>query len=258
LCTSTWKEHALRKLVWIFTLAVCAAGPVAAGPVPLKHDGVVFTQLSPTVWMHTSYRSFQKWGQVPANGLIVIEDDRAILVDSGWTDADAIAVLDWAEHKAGIAIDRAVFTHSHSDKMGGVDAIVDRGITTYALDLTNEFAISDGLTPAENTLVLTEGGEILTLGPVEVFFPGPGHSADNIVVHIKDSGILFAGCLVRPANSRTLGNTNDANVNRWAETVKAAGDAFPSSHFVIPTHGAPGGRELIEQTARLARAAARK
>lgn len=232
--------------------------PLAAVPAPLKSDGVEFTRLSPTVWMHTSYMDFPKYGPFPANGLIVIDGDRGILIDSGWTDADAVAVLDWAEQHVGVAIDTALFTHSHIDKMGGVGAIRARGVATYALDISNQYAISEGLTPAENNLPLLERGESLLFGPVEVYFPGPGHSADNIVVNIKNAGILFGGCLVRPTNSKLLGNTKDAIIDRWAEAIEAAGNAFPSSHIVVPTHGAPGGRELLDQTARLAHAAVKK
>lgn len=208
-------------------------------------NGVEFTQLSPTVfWMHTSYLTLPKYGPFPAIGLIIIDGATAILINSGWTDTDANAVVDWAEQYAGVEISKAFFTHSHIDKMGGIGAIQARGIATYAIEISNQLAISQDLIPAEGNLPLVERGEILSIGPVEFYFPGPGHSADNIVVNIKASGILFGGCLIRPLNSKSLGNTDDADIDRWAETVEAAATAFPSSHIVVPTHG-PAGRTRV-------------
>jgi metallo-beta-lactamase class B len=37
-----------------------------------------------------------RFGLTPANGLLVVADTEALLVDAGWSDAQAEALLDWA------------------------------------------------------------------------------------------------------------------------------------------------------------------
>ena len=39
---------------------------------------------------------------------------------------------------------------------------------------------------------------------IEAFYPGPGHSPDNIVVWIPEARVLFGGCLVKSAGAKGL------------------------------------------------------
>jgi glyoxylase-like metal-dependent hydrolase (beta-lactamase superfamily II) len=149
----------------------------------------------------------------------------------------------------------AVFTHAHADKMGGVGIVRKRGIQTYALARSNELAIKRGFTPAEAALELRVNGPLQTLGPLTVFYPGAGHTADNIVVNIEGAGILFGGCLIRPGNSDNLGNTADGNVQHWATATEALAARFPDPKIVVPSHGPLAGRELFTHTIALAKAA---
>ncbi len=195
------------------------------------------------------------FGRVPANGLIVIDGDHSVLVDTAWNDDQTAAILDWAKLTLKKPVKLAVFTHAHADKMGGVGIVRKRGIETYALALSNQLAIKRGFSPAENALELRENGPSQTLGPLTVFYPGAGHAEDNIVVNLKGSGILFGGCLIRPGDSDNLGNSADGNVRHWAAATEAVAARFPDSKIVVPSHGPPAGRELLDHTTALARAA---
>lgn len=237
-------------------LASCAnvqpTAPAYAEAAPSVSE-VRFSQLSDTVWMHASFENISGFGLVRSNGLIVIDDENSMLVDTAWNDDQTKQIVEYAKSVLKRPVKMAVLTHAHSDKMGGVGALNAIGVKTYALDVSNRIAPSKGLTPATNDLVLKEG-EATTLGPIEIFYPGAGHTVDNIVVNIPTAGILFGGCLIRPGDTDNLGNTADGDVAHWGKAVADTGAQFPISNIVVPSHGMPEGRELLAKTVQLAAA----
>ena len=244
----------LNAGVQFIAVAVLLAG-CTAHVVPPTREDVVFERLAPGVWLHTSYYELPGIGPVPSNGLIVVDGEEATLIDTAWTEAQTATVLDWAKAETGVAVTRAVFTHAHQDKMGGVGVLRQRGIETFAHRLSNELASSRDLVPAEFELDFGDG--TAALGSVLAFYPGPGHTRDNIVIWHGPSKILFGGCLVRPAGAKTLGNTADAVVADWADSVRNTAVRFGRAGLVIPSHGRPGGAELLEETIGLAEGARR-
>ncbi|MCV6623271.1 MAG: subclass B1 metallo-beta-lactamase [Cellvibrionaceae bacterium] len=211
----------------------------------------VFTQLSKNVWMHTSYKSFDKWGTIPANGLIVLDEESSTLIDTAWNNAQTKTILEWAKTTLKHPITRAVFTHAHSDKMGGVETVRSYGIKTWANPHSNDLAPSNKLLPAEFNLSFDNNNKSSDISPLIAFKPGAGHTLDNIVVYLPDEKMLYGGCLIRPGNAKGMGNTQDGDVNSWDGSVKSIIQSFPAINSVIPTHGAPGGKELLEHTIKL-------
>lgn len=227
-----------------------------------ERDGVRFTRIAESVWMHTTYINPDEWGPVLSNGIIVVGEDEAILVDTAWNDQQTKVILSWAREALGTPVSSAVFTHAHHDKMGGVQVLRSAGISTHAHPQSNVLAPFRDLTPAEFDLVISEDGSAAVsddaandLPLLEIYYPGPGHTVDNIVVRVTGTDIVFGGCLVRPGGSASLGNTAEASISNWAEAVERVARRFPEATIVIPSHGSPGGRELLSLTAELARRA---
>ncbi len=54
----------------------------------------------------------------------------------------------------------------------------------------------------------------------ETYFPGEGHTSDNINVWFEKEKILFGGCLIRGADAETLGYLGDANTLEYESTLK--------------------------------------
>jgi metallo-beta-lactamase class B len=78
-------------LTWLIVTAHGSPADLPASATPpstsdSKRDDVRFAQLSPTVWMHTSMKEVPAFGLVPANGLLVIDGDHSILIDTAWND----------------------------------------------------------------------------------------------------------------------------------------------------------------------------
>ena len=57
---------------------------------------------------------------------------------------------------------------------------------------------------------------------------------------------------VSPILSDNLGNTNDADLGYWAQAIANVDSRFPDATIVLPSHGDPAGRDLLNHTQLLA------
>jgi metallo-beta-lactamase class B len=95
----------------------------------------------------------------------------------------------------------------------------------------------------EDSLVFKFGGR-----EIECRYFGAGHTVDNITVWLKDSHILFGGCLIKDLYSTSLGNLSDAVVPQWQATVESVITEYPHAQIVIPGHGKVGGVDILHKT----------
>lgn len=217
-----------------------------------------FDQLAPGVWQHTTYLDVPGFGAVPSNGLIVVDGDTSLLVDTAWTNQQTEAIIEWSRAVLNKPIRAAMVTHAHQDKMGGMDALHDAGVTTYALAMTNSFALDKDLTPAQNTITLdvkqwASGDAAKGLAPLKIYYPGGGHTADNITVGIDGTDIAFGGCLIKASTAKTLGNLEEADTQNYAATVSNFAAAFPHAKTIVMSHSQPEGRAAIARSLKLAK-----
>ncbi len=219
------------------------------------------------VWIHKSYKNIEPWGPILSQGLVVKTDAGVFLVDTAWNDDHTEKLLALIKAETGELPGAAIVTHAHQDKMGGMQALHDAGMQTWAYEPTNKDAVGRNLVPAQGWFLNTFAGgssdfkiddvargEHIKTGLIK-FIPGPGHTRDNIVVYYEPAKILFGGCLIRPGGSSNLGNTADADIANWANAVRNVADEFPDAEIIIPSHGPMGGRELYDHTIALADAA---
>jgi metallo-beta-lactamase class B len=187
------------------------------------------TFLGPNLLVH---RSTSAQG-VPSNGLIAITDRGLLLVDTAWTDAQTEAVLTWGEahlHRPWIG---AVITHDHADRDGGLGALQRRHIPVAALDLTVAKLEKRGV-HGVTTLFTTNAAAFKDARGFEAFYPGPGHTSDNIV--LKFPSALFGGCLIKSMDAKDLGFTADANLASWPAAVRRVSTRYPKI-TIVPGHG---------------------
>lgn len=155
-----------------------------------------------------------------------------LLVDTAWTDDQTAQILNWIKQEINLPVALAVVTHAHQDKMGGMDALHAAGIATYANALSNQLALQEGLVAAQHSLTFAANGWVEpatapNFGPLKVFYPGPGHTSDNITVGIDGTDIAFGGCLIKDSKAKSLGNLGDADTEHYAASARAFGAAFP-------------------------------
>lgn len=224
----------------------------------VKFGPISFQQIAPNVWQHTSYLDLPGFGAVPSNGLLVIDGNSTILVDTAWTISQTDVIIAWAASELDRPIRAAIVTHAHSDKMGGVDALHGAGIATYAHPMTNRIAPEKKLTPTRNVLSFNADGWAAnaangSLGPLRIYYPGPGHTNDNITVAISGTSLAFGGCLIKASDAKSLGNLAEADLDHYAIAVENFGNAFPNASTIAMSHSAPEDRDAIKRTLKLAK-----
>lgn len=208
---------------------------------------VEIRQVGARTWIHTSYEIVNGY-RTDSNGLVVGCSAGMILVDTCWNDTQTHALRQRIEDLFHKPIILAIITHAHSDRIGGIRELVAAGIKVVSTAVTAKYAVNAGY-PAptkELDLSITD----LQLGDIEVetFYPGPGHTKDNIVVWIPMERVLFGGCLVKAMSSNNLGNIADADIQAWGPSAKNLKERYPLAMFVIPGHGQVGGIELLQHT----------
>ncbi|MDF4756393.1 GIM family subclass B1 metallo-beta-lactamase, partial [Vibrio parahaemolyticus] len=80
------------------------------------------------------------------------------------------------------------------------------------------------------------------------FYPGKGHTEDNIVVWLPQYNMLVGGCLVKSASAKDLGNITDAYVNEWSTSIENVLKRYENINFVVPGHGEVGDKGLLLHT----------
>jgi len=210
-------------------------------------DDIELIPLTPTIWRHVSYQQIEPYGRVPANGLVIICETEAVLVDTPWTAHQTSVLLDWFRVEKEVSVVLAVPGHYHEDCMGGFPELERRGITTLGSSLTAKLAAGYGLNPPRQVF---SGSKKLTVGhrELELFFPGAGHTLDNIVVWVPDEQVLFGGCIIKSLHSKDLGYIDESDLNAWPETLMRIKNRYSNATIIVPGHGAPGGVNLIDHT----------
>jgi metallo-beta-lactamase class B VIM len=212
-------------------------------------------ELRPGVWIHTSWQKLADGTRFPSNGLIVREGDHLLLIDTAWGEEHTERLLTWIDATLRLPVDRAVVTHWHEDRLGGAAALMRRGIPFFGHPRTREVAAEKGLPLPAALDGLASPGSAVRVGSAEVFYPGPAHTPDNLMVWLPEAGVLFGGCAVRAAASG-IGNLSDADVKAWPDSMRRAIERYGSAPIVVPGHGDPGRAELLRHTLELATAPA--
>ncbi|HET8647974.1 MAG TPA: subclass B1 metallo-beta-lactamase [Vicinamibacteria bacterium] len=248
-------DHPLRpRALAAMVAALCVA--VAAGAEEVSPDLQV-RELRPGVWLHTSWQALEGGTRFPSNGLIVRERDHLLLVDTAWGEPLTEQLLAWIERRLRRRVRAAVVTHFHGDRLGGAAALQRRGIPFHGHPLTAQLAPTVKLPPPQVLPDLERPGASASWRSLEVFYPGPAHTRDNVVVWLPGPRVLFGGCPVRAAGATALGNLADADVKEYAASMRRLLARYPRARLVVPGHGQPGGLELVRHTVDLAAAATR-
>lgn len=235
----------------VLALAGCQSEQVASKAENIRvSDDVTLESIAPDVWVYTAYFDVPGSGRVGANGLVVVSDGEAALINLPWTDQQTAALFDWITEHQSATVKTVVPTHFHQDCMGGLAEAHRRGAASYSLDKTIEFARRDHLPvpqcPFQFRTMIRCGKETFL-----VTYFGSGHTTDNVVAWLPKQQILFGGCLIKSADAQSLGNTSDGDLAAYPATLKKVKAAYPNAKIVIPGHGGWGGPGLIDHTLKL-------
>jgi glyoxylase-like metal-dependent hydrolase (beta-lactamase superfamily II) len=209
-------------------------------------------RLAPDLWLHTTTAITGEGISFPANGLILEGGHGSVLIDTGYLPEQAELLLKWSMRTLRRPISQAVATHFHRDRTGGIPALQAVGIPTLAHPLTCELARSHGNAVPTESLDFVQDTARLS-GQCELFFPGAGHTRDNVVAWLPRHQVLFGGCILKSDTSADLGNLADAVVADWAGSAQRLSVRYPSRRNTIPGHGSISGDPIGHTLALLAK-----
>lgn len=198
-------------------------------------------------------------------------DGTVLIASSPFETQGAENLIQWIKKEFAPKKIVAINTHHHFDGTGGNAAFKKNGVEIWASQLTrnlylknvdtarwsvakdfggelgkrmerNTISPADNIFKARDGLLLNYGGE-----NIEVIYPGPGHTMDNMVVYIPSRKVLFGGCMVRPQDK--IGPLKEADLDQWENSIEALIALRPE--IVIPGHGPVGSTEQLHNTINL-------
>lgn len=235
------------KMLWLmFALVILIGFNVRAA------DQVELVKLNDTFWVHTTYFNYNNV-PTPSNGLIVNTADGLILIDTPWTDGQTQELIRMTRQTFRKDIVLTVLTHAHQDRIGGLNTLLDRHIETMCTVNTAELIHAQAYGSPQ--IIFSENPKNISVGSVamEIFYPGPAHTKDNIVVYFPQYQLLFGGCIIKALNATNLGNVSDGDPRMYAASVETLLTRYPDVKTVIPGHGNWGDIGLMRHTLELAK-----
>ncbi len=209
----------------------------------------------------------------PHNSLLVeMQNSDILLVDTPYTPEATNELLQWETARFGKRNIIAINTGYHYDNLGGNGALIAAGVKVYGSDAIPAMLSQRGealraltlswLTDPKyfeyyeahknlkyvppGTLYSLQTGLTLNFGKesVVVYYPGPTHTPENVVVYFKERKILFGGCMILAGDS--VGNTADADMTEWPKSIDKLRQF--KVDLLIPGHGDRMDPQLIDHT----------
>ncbi len=211
-----------------------------------QHKPLVITPLTDGFHVYTTYKEYSGT-PFPANGMYVVTKAGVVMIDSPWDTTQAKPLLDSIAARHHLPVVLCIATHYHADRTGSFDILNRYGVATYASAHTARLCRKHG---EQQPRYQFTSDTSFSVGGVtfNTFFPGAGHTRDNIVVWFPAARVLYGGCFVKSVEAADLGNLADADVARWPASIRAVIRRFAQAQFVIPGHQAWGGTESLRHT----------
>jgi metallo-beta-lactamase class B len=192
------------------------------------------TPLTGNYFIYTTYSTYEN-GLVPAHGMYVVTNTGVVLLDTPWDTTQFQPLLDSirTRHQKNVVL--CVATHWHSDRTAGLEYYRRKKIKTYTTVLTDSFSEQHNQKRAE-FLMLKD--TVFNIGGTsfEVYYPGGGHTEDNIVLWFGKEKLLYGGCLIKGAEAQNLGYLGDANIASYQTTLRKVEQRFPDPRHIIVSH----------------------
>ena len=200
-----------------------------------------------------------------ANCTAVEGRDATLVVDPLIAPAHARLVDEALRARSAPPVRFVVLTHHHTDHALGSSWFAGRGAAVIAHDACREgmekehpgliaarrgdpalaglFADAESIPPA----LLFSDRITIDLGGVEarVIHPGHGHTRGDAIVHLPGESIAVCGDLVSNGYHVNFEDASPEGFARGLGSLLALG-----ARTYVPGHGAPGGREIVEQQKR--------
>jgi metallo-beta-lactamase class B len=217
---------------------------------------LIITLLTGDFYVYTTFNTY-KGSRIPANGTYLVTHAGVVLFDTPWDTSQFQPLIDSIRIKHNKEIVLCLATHFHEDRTAGLEFYRRRGVKTYTTRQTDELSKASGKSRAE--FLITQD-TTFTVGQYafQTYFPGHGHTADNIVIWFEKEKILHGGCLIKSTSDHDLGNLADADTVQYAATVYNVIKKCKHPKFVVPGHDSWASTESLNHTLKMAQALKKK
>ena len=207
--------------------------------------------LTGNFYVYTTYNTYEGH-QIPANGMYLVTTEGVVLFDTPWDTTQFQPLLDSIQLKHQKNVLLCVATHWHSDRTEGLEYYRQQGIQTFTTELTDKLSRQNGKKRAE---FLMTKDTVFNVGTYEfeMYYPGEGHTADNIVIWFHKEKILYGGCLIKGTDADNLGYLGDANVSAYKTTLKNVRKKCPNPKYIIVSHSDWDNTHSLKYSIKLAR-----
>ena len=200
-----------------------------------KLQTLEITRLTDNFYVYTTYHLLGKDLVYPANSMYLVTARGVVLFDTPWDTTQFQPLLDSIEAKHHKKVIACFATHSHEDRTAGLEFYRAKGIRTFTSRKTDSICAIRNNKRAE---FLLQGDSSFHIGGYQflVFFPGAGHTSDNLVVWFDKQKILYGGCFIKSTAAADLGNLADADTQAWPASIKKVQLQCKAIRYVIPGH----------------------
>ncbi len=207
-------------------------------------------------YIYTTYNTYQD-SKIPANGMYLVTGNGVVLFDTPWDTTQFQPLLDSIRLKHNKEVSICIATHWHSDRTDGLEYYRQKGIKTYTTKLTDELSRKNNKKRAE---YLIQNDTIFNIGQYsfETYYPGQGHTEDNIVLWFPKEKILYGGCLIKGAEAENLGFLGDGNISEYETTLRNVQKKYPGPKFIIVSHHDWNNINSLKHSIRMAKKLKRK
>ncbi len=206
--------------------------------------------LTDNFYVFTTYGDAGDGTMFPSNSMYLVTDEGVVLFDTPWDRGQLLPLLDTIQARHGKRVIMAIATHFHDDSTAGLEKLKQMGIKTYSSRMTYELCQQENNDKAEfffwNDTTFHVGGY-----NIEAFYPGEGHTKDNIVLWVDAHKVLYGGCLIKSTENTSLGFVGDANLQEWPRTMQRLIAKYSKPKYVIPGHFGWENNDGLEHTLKL-------
>lgn len=195
---------------------------------------LVIHHLTKQFFVYTTYNTYEGT-KTPAHGMYLVTDSGVVLFDTPWDTTQFEPLLDSIMQRHHQPVILCLATHWHRDRTAGLSYYKQRGIKTFTSKLTDDLCREKDMKRAAYTF---RGDTLFKVGAdsFETYYPGPGHTLDNIVLWFGGERILYGGCLIKGAKAKNLGYLGDGDVMAYERTLNNVYMRYPHPKFIIVSH----------------------
>lgn len=229
-----YKHTLKKKQMRTFFLILSFLFSLASISGQAQNPKLKISHLTGDFYIYATYNIYEG-SPIPANGMYLLTDSGVVLFDTPWDTAQFQPLLDTIKFKHKKNVTFCIATHWHSDRTEGLEYYKQQGIKTYTTLLTDKLSTKNNKKRAE---FLITKDTVFNVGQYsfEVYYPGEGHTVDNIIIWFDKEKVLYGGCLIKGAEAENLGYLGDANVSQYKITLKKVKKKCPNPKFIVVSH----------------------